>query len=200
MTQENPTAPLKPTPQQLTAAQKYEGRLVDSIHHAIVVEPTLHANRLPENIFRDYFLPAFAGSVPLGKHYEEWISIAGAPTAEVAIVDASGSNILFNVPALMNTDHIKRTRPEGALPFASIVTMAEAFRTRSAAASQNVMTAQGMDRYKASHDSSHDYTPIEKRWLEIFQRYGYVPVQTGAAAAVEKKDTGSVSDDEFVEN
>ncbi len=200
MTSNDPTAPLKPTAEQLTAAQKYEGRLVDSIFNSIVVEPTQNANRLPEHIFRDYFLPAFAGKVPLGKHYEEWISIAGAPTAEVAIVDAGGVNVLFNVPALMNTDHIKRTRPEGALPFASIVAMAEAFRTKSPAASQNMMTAQGMDRYKASHDRNHDYTPLEKRWLAIFERYGYVAQDTQATPSQEPKASGAIDDDEFTES
>lgn len=201
MSDNKPAEPLKPTAEQLTAAQKYEGRVIDSIFDAIVVEGAKSANRLPENIFRDYFLPVFAGKTSIGKHYEEWISIAGAPTAEVAIVDATNVNVLFNVPALMNTEHIKRNRPEGALPFASIVAMAQAFNTRGPAASQNMMTSQGMERYKASHDRNHDYSPLEKRWLEIFQRYGYVPVDLGNKNTAEKsQESGAVGDDEFIEN
>lgn len=190
---------MKTTPQQQAEALE-----IDRIHNLIVEEPKKYANRLPEAIFRDYFLPAFAGKVPLVKHYEEWISIAGAPTAEVAIVDEGGVNVIFNVPPIMNTDHIQRTRPEGAMPFAAIVSMAEAFRTKSGAQSDQVMTAQGMDRVKAAHDKKYDYSPLEKRWLEIFQRYGIVPVdpkQTSASAtsAAAEAPSTAIDDDDFIE-
>lgn len=184
------------SPQQTASAAE-----IDRIHQLIVEEPKRMANRLPEQIFRDYFLPVFAGDVPNGKHYEEWISIAGAPSAEVAILGENGQ-VLFNVPPLMNTDHIKRIRPEGAIPFASIVSMSEAFRGKSGAAADQQMTTDGMRRYRASHDSNHDYTPEEKRWLEIFQRYGIVSAASNVEtpAAPEAQKPNAIDDDEFVES
>lgn len=183
----------------LTPEQRKQASDIDRIHQLIVEEPKKHASRLPENIFRDYFLPVFAGLAPMGTHYEEWISIAGAPSAEVSIVNETG--VLFNVPPLMNTDHIKRERPEGAMPFAAIVSMAQAFRTKSGAQGENVMTKQGIERYKASHDTKHDYSVDEKRWIDIFQRYGVLPATPTDNTAKEaiKPSTG-IDDDEFVES
>lgn len=60
---------------------------------------------LPEPLFRQHFLPFFLGNVAPGPNNEvvsAWIGIAGAPTAEVDIID-DARNVLFTAPAIFST-------------------------------------------------------------------------------------------------
>ena len=60
---------------------------------------------LPEHLFRQHFLPFFLGNSNPGPNNEvvaAWIGIAGAPTAEVDIID-DARNVLFTAPAIFST-------------------------------------------------------------------------------------------------
>lgn len=60
---------------------------------------------LPEHLFRQHFLPFFLGNTnpdPKNEVVAAWIGIAGAPTAEVDIID-DARNVLFTTPAIFST-------------------------------------------------------------------------------------------------
>lgn len=71
-----------------------------NLFQQLVVEAEVH--RLPESIFRNYFLPQFLGDIHNDKWVLEWIGIAGSPTREVDVIDGSGK-VLFRVPAFLHT-------------------------------------------------------------------------------------------------
>jgi hypothetical protein len=64
-------------------------------------------NKIPEDIFSNYFLPCFLGQRPENTQWVlEWISIAGTPISEVDVVDPYSNEILFTVPGILNTNGI----------------------------------------------------------------------------------------------
>jgi hypothetical protein len=69
-------------------------------------------SKLPEDIFRNVFLPYFTGQQTenIENVTTQWVGIAGSAMSKVDIIDTQG-NVLFTVPELMNTsglDVIKR--------------------------------------------------------------------------------------------
>lgn len=88
--------------------------------HKLLVSGEAVRNTLPEDIFKNYFLPMFAG---LETHPDAsvgvWISIAGTPFAEVDIIDKSGQ-VLFTVPPIFERNIVDPTKQRN-LPL-SVVT------------------------------------------------------------------------------
>lgn len=184
---------------QAIRAANFSGmnNVVDGIYQSIITDAKKDLPMLPETIFKSYFLPYFAGQVAPANHVPDWISIAGAPTQQVNIIDNIG-NVLFTVPALLSTQHIQRLRPEGALPFASIVAMAQALKTKSPTQSHNLFVSAMLERYRQVHDSDYQPTEDELAWLGIYTRYDVIPAggETAAIAATEAV-SDEIDDDDF---
>lgn len=177
-------------------------RNVDEMYKVLVTDAKANVAVLPEAHFRDWFLPQFACRVPMAADaIPKWISVAGWPGAEVAIIDEAGQE-LFRVPPLFPTDHIKRIRPDGVLDFSSIGKLMELQARKSPAQAAENMKRSMLARYKASHEPGKELTENEKKWLHIFERYGYLTAAELAAqkTAPENKaaDTGELDDDDFV--
>lgn len=172
---------------------------LDFVYKGIILDPQLDLPKLPEHIFTSYFLPYFAGQVQVDKHVADWISVAGAPSQQVNIIDNAG-NVLFTVPALLNTAHIQRLRPEGSLPFVSIIAMANALGTQSPARAEELFINTMLERYRQVHNSDYKPTDIEMRWIEIFTRYNVTPVfpegHVGTSVEVAPEDD-SIDQDDF---
>lgn len=136
--------------------------------------------KLPEDIFKEVFLPVLAGDTER-KHKEgiaDWISIAGTPYKEVDIFDPKTQKVLFRCPPLFDNkgvnpvrDHSKR----GQRPIADIVAMADQL--------SNLHPNQGIAFL--THELSHRaltmntgarLAPNVLRWNEVFQRYGRKPL------------------------
>lgn len=187
--------------QELDAAQAAHyatmNRDLDMIYFGAVTAYEQNLPVLPENIFVSYFLPYFAGQVAPVKHVPDWISIAGAPTQKVNIIDAAGA-VLFTVPALLNTGHIQLLRPDGSLPFSSIISMANALKTQSPAQAQNLFINSMLERYRQVHNSDYMPTDVERQWMEIFIRYNVTPVGVSTVPGITAvKDDSDIDEDDF---
>ena len=184
---------------RLNAAQQ---RNFDAMFDAIVKEPASGQGRLPEHLFLKYFLPVFANQRPAPEDFiSTWVSIAGQPAGEVQIVD-NANNVLFTVPPLMDTHHIKRLRPDGSMDFSSIGQMLALHAQSNPKLAEANYQQNLIKRYKESHSPTSVTSENQKRWQEIFVRYGIEQTKPEPAQAASAKSTGAeddIGDDEFVQ-
>lgn len=169
------------------------------VYKGAVEEPMANLPKLPEHIFTSYFLPYFAGLVEANQHVPDWISVAGSPSQQVDIINTAGV-VLFTVPALLSTTHIQRLRPDGSLPFVSIVAMANALGTQSPVQAEELFINSMLERYRQVHNSDYTPTDIELRWIKIFARYNVTPALPEGhpeAAKVEAPDDNEIDEDDF---
>lgn len=130
--------------------------------------------RLPEEIFVRYFLPYFAGHIKNTDRPQilaEWISIAGTPMGEVAVIDPAGT-ILFYVPPVFDTSFLSVAPAKGDNSFADIATNANLLSAhipvRGLEYQKNAMHTRLGDLITSPQDVKYN----EGRWLDIFSRYG----------------------------
>lgn len=72
-----------------------------------IYDQLMQYNRIPESLFRNYFLDFFLGYKQSDTWVYEWISIANSPLAKVIVFDDTTNQDLFVVPSLFNTDLIR---------------------------------------------------------------------------------------------
>lgn len=165
------------------------------IFEALVVKDTLA--KLPEYLFVQNFLPYFCGELDISKNDEVipyWYAIAGSPTKEVEIIDESGKS-LFVVPSLTDTSIIDPSKEKGRINFAEIVHLAKLYSNQSPVAGENFINTQLADKFYKLTAKSKVFGDNEKRWLDIFVRYGKIKELSGTDATV---DTSTkMSDDEI---
>lgn len=143
-------------------------------YNALVTSLAESVARLPEVIFTSRFLPFFTGQRPLADYpglFTDWISIAGAPNREVAIIDNNGIE-LYRVPPLLNTEIVTLNRSgnfneifdQYELRSRQLPVVGQRFLAEAMAAKSKQLTAN------TTHSSSR-----ETAWLAIFARYGLTP-------------------------
>lgn len=76
----------------------------DRVFEGLIGSPIVR--RLPESIFKNYFLPCMLGQVTNPNWVVEWISIAGSPAQEVTIFDDATHQDVFVVPGLISTQNV----------------------------------------------------------------------------------------------
>lgn len=161
----------------------------DLIHRSLVEE--LEVSKLPENVFRDYFLPRFASRVAdPGNWLVEWISIAGTPTAPVDIVDNTGTTI-FRVPAVLYTKNISNM--QGGASFDDIFTRYIMHKNNLAQRGTAFITAE-MKKKADSIYTDEGVSDIQKQWYSIYDRYGYLPGQANSANPGNPNTVGNPTD------
>jgi hypothetical protein len=118
---------------QVDSLRKTQNALVQTIHqeskntldvvfNSLVTNSRDTCSVLPEQIFVNYFLPFFTGRndfVARPNIFSEWISIAGSPMNEVAIID-SFNNIMYYVPAVFDTSFINAAKQSERPTFGQI--------------------------------------------------------------------------------
>lgn len=95
--------------------QELNGASAKAFHGLV---ETHERKKLPEHIFKDYFLPFFLGGAvpdPNTEVYARWVGIAETPTSEVDVINPAG-DVLFTVPALMNTNCLEVLRDRHQSP------------------------------------------------------------------------------------
>ena len=102
-----------------------------------------------------------------------WYGIAGSPSSEVLIID-DNDKPLYKVPALVDTSIINPNREKGSINFSQIVTMAKMYGNITPTAGMNALNGGLAKKYSEIQSKSKAFTENEKRWMDIFQRYGKV--------------------------
>lgn len=169
---------------------------IDNSHEAL--KEVAYRGRLPEEHFRQYFVPYFTGKVQpdaTNNVVNTWISIAGSPTSEVDIIDAEG-NVLFAAPPLYDTSVLNvedKTGP-GLLQILREHNRISADIPDAAAARLKVDLERKLKTMFMPADSA--VSANAKRWREIGDRYG-VPSpddKSGQSAASKPEEGYNYSD------
>ena len=165
---------------------------MDSIYDSLVVNAP--HNMLPENIFREHFLPFFSVSAEEGIGSDnavlsQWISIAGTPNNEVDVVDGAGQ-VLFTVPSLFDTSVIETVQRDVGNSLADITHTFELKNNNIPIVAENYLNNQ-LTKKLGIVKPSTNREEVEKRWGSIFARYGIEKTTTQSTA---KEDDGLADD------
>lgn len=141
------------------------------VYEGIVLSPML--NTIQETIFRNYYLPCFAGFVSPQNWMLNWIQVAGSPTAEVIVQDASGQS-LFQVPPLLATAKVILVNRAGSL---NDIFHRQELLKNSLGGKHSEYVFQELER-KQQELNMPIQQDTSERWDAIFQRYNVPVVET----------------------
>lgn len=130
-----------------------------------------YMNKIPESLFVNYFLPCFLGQTNNPNWVLEWISIAGSPMAEVAVVRDGTDEVLFVVPSILNTNNLFLNKQEGDL--GDIFTRYEQINKNIPIQGLNFLI-QALNSKNNELLSKLNFSEINKRWTDILARYGLI--------------------------
>ena len=158
-----------------------------------LLEDSSTYGRLPEHIFRDYFLPRFTGHINEGTRnwVAQWVGIAGSPMAKVMIFDPGTGQDLFLVPALMNSSIVDTVRTGTSL--GSIFNHYNSLSRNIPAQGSNFLNNQLAGKAR-EEVLTHDKTEAIRDWYGICLRYGLVTQQETVQV---QQDPTSLNDDMF---
>lgn len=152
-------------------------RLADRANEILAQLESIPVKQLPEHIFVQTFLPYFCGEQDLSTNKEIlglWIGVATTPTAEVEIISNTGMP-LFRVPALIDTSIINPVRgEEQAIGFSRIIALANEYSRDIPIVGENILVKNLAIKAKEIQSKSTVFNENEKRWIEIFKRYGKI--------------------------
>jgi hypothetical protein len=172
-------------------ARKAVANRIDMVASAL---DSIPGGRLPEEIFVKYFLPLFCGETQNPDFAQQWISVAGSPTSEVAVFDDKGE-VLFNVPAWLDTTVINSASPlKGSVGILNIVQNAELvgnnIKAQGVQAFTRNMAVKARELIKANEAEP---SVFRDRWLAILKRYDRLEDNTPSAS--EQTAAGLSEDD-----
>lgn len=148
------------------AAKKIEFVFDALVAHA---EPTA---KIPEEVFIHHFLPYFSGEKPMTKEskvMENWVSISGTPTNEVAVLDKTGKE-LYRVPPVFDTNILDVTSRNLGESMSDIYA-GFAMRKNNLPAIANTFLANSLENRLSTLVDAGEASPNQKRWSEIISRY-----------------------------
>lgn len=166
--------------------------------------------RLPEDQFREIFLPLFkryfwkllgisaedakAMVLPHQVGIADWISIAGTPYKEVQVFDPRTGEVLFTCPALFDYNGInpvRRADDRVNMPVAEIAAMAEKLRLVHPKASERYLVTE-LSKRSLFVNSGAKLANTVMRWNEVFKRYGMQLAIPGATVNTSVTASSSV--------
>lgn len=143
------------------------------VFNALCVENDPVLGRIPERIFRDYFLPYFAGerSMEDTNIVAQWISVAGTPAAEVRVIDDVTQEELYRVPPIMSTQFLDvQTRPNGQ-SMKEVLEQAALYRRNIPAQGERFLEMAYGDKAQVMLRNARLPEEYNRRWGEIMTRY-----------------------------
>lgn len=154
---------------------------IDSIIHDINHDHDRMLGAIPENVFKNVWLPFFAG---ICNHYNVnlnmWLSIAKNPYNEVKVVDDVTGVELYRVPAYLSNQGLQPTRShrgeQTTYGLVNAIKIASTMANNSPAQAQE-FAVRSLEQHIANMETTNvDVLGTIRRWNEIFMRYGLPPV------------------------
>lgn len=145
----------------------------NSIHEALVLDTTGIVNKLPESVFVEVFLPYFAGEKQITKEnsvMNDWVSIAGTPNNEVAIVGADGT-VLYRVPAIYDTSILNVTHRNKGESLNEIYTHYDLQQNNLPVVAERFLTDSLTHKVPSMLDPQK-LDSVSQRWAAILATYG----------------------------
>jgi hypothetical protein len=174
----------------------------------LVTKPLQEAARLPEDIFKNMFLPYFNGEkkVEGTEILAKWYMIAGSPFQEVSVIDER-NNELFRVPPIQRTSiydphaNSDKSGNKSEMSIGEITAFAEQL--------SSTIPIRGVAfRERAMDSKIEQLTTVELalkddavRWQAIFDRYSpaaqATEVKVSGLAHIKPANSGEISYDEL---
>ena len=147
----------------------------------------VQVNQIPENIFVRYFLPRFTGQIQDQDWLVKWISIAGTPMAEVAVIDDVGRQELFRVPAVLYTRNL--LLKNNTVNMFDIFGRYEQIK-KNIPQSATSFLFQALNAKKQELQQDYNSDKVQQTWYEILSRYNLLtsPQQTTQSNSISEKD------------
>lgn len=149
-------------------------RETDKTFEALVIEPSREKARIPEQIFKEAFLPYFSGQENTADNPDVlpmWVGIAGSPSSEVSVVDPSG-NVIYDVPALMDLTIIDSSRRKLGESLATIYSQYELHSNQLPVVGERYLANAMEKKTPTLFKPSEKFAENAQRWNAIFDRYG----------------------------
>ena len=137
-------------------------------------------NRIPEDLFVNYFLPCFIGRNTSNPNWVmEWISIAGTPMASVIVFDKRTNQDLFTVPGILHTNSLFLAQGRGGMN--DIFTRFNQINANLPSSGMSYLfNALSTKNNELLQNNNND--AIRNQWNQIFARYNLIPQQAQASA------------------
>lgn len=152
-----------------------------------VNEITEPVKNIPENVFREIFLPVFAGLTPdqenrIGDFTAHWVGIVGSPTEPANIVNMQG-DVLFKVPPIYDTS---RMNQEGSVAGAESYKSIFGNLVDGVVINPIVAVGEFGQAITKRLDAviKHDEVPVDQNpWKPVFAFYGLIEKNEGTDSA-----------------
>lgn len=170
--------------QQIDQKNQFTQEATDDLFDAMIVNNK--NNVLPEHIFTQYFLPYFAGKLPITKETTvmvDWVSVAGSPVAEVDIIDGN-SNVMFTVPSLFDTKIINPTRDVSEETLGQIYGL-YSLKTNNLPVVATRYLNNALDQ--KTEVMIEEPSTKDTRWNDILTRYNMQPIDSNTENATSSK-------------
>jgi hypothetical protein len=175
------------------AALRLDDELMESAKE-ILSEAGKPISTIPENLFKNYFLPCFAGQEPFQEKLAQWLDIAGGVHNPVQVVDEERKPI-FDVPAVYSIDTfaIDGRRDRRSIDVSTLMTTVTRFNTVNPVRAREIMD-NGFHQLALEMVNSGISKEVEEQWGKIFDRYGiksdaqHTPAKSASAPAGEVVD------------
>lgn len=129
--------------------------------------------RLKESVFREVFLPFFAGDAD--RKYKavaaDWLRIAGTSRRPVDIVSDTSNDVLFRVPGFLDSEYINTTRRDDLPSLVHVAMTFQQLTDVSPPQGQQYLNAQ-MARRQMVEVKPEVVAKYFATWDAIFKRYG----------------------------
>lgn len=176
---------------------------VESVFYSgLVEEYKKNKPVLPERIFVSDFLPYFCGERNINDNVEVlplWFSIAGNPSGEVTIIDTAGRS-LFDVPPVINSSKFDPTynKDRSRMSIDDIEHMSNQLSKTIPIRGDRYRDEAYNERLRELANKAYDPSNLEKRWLDIFIRYGKIKLNVSNVTSVQTSTSASnISDDDL---
>lgn len=149
--------------------QEEKEKLLDELYQKgnFVYKNMMVYNKIPEYIFRDYFLPFFLNERQSDNWVMEWISIAGSPSSPVSVMNDAMTEELFLVPPIFNTQILSQNT-NGRKLYDIIIQYKEESRNIESVAKNKFI--HNLHDYANNVSANHEIN-IYDVWYFIISRY-----------------------------
>lgn len=151
--------------------KKQVAEQTNDIYNSLV--GTKENSQLPEDIFKQYFLPHFSGQAPISSKPQivaEWIGIAGTPASEVDVIDTAG-HVLFTVPSLFDSSIIDTVKRDPGNSISDIYSQYD-LKTNNIPSVANNFLNKELSKKLSIVDTTVKHEDVTNQWNSIFDRYG----------------------------
>lgn len=180
---------------RLTAAMTKVDTEADRIFIDEITEAIKEDNpKIPEPVFRELFLPAFANpdkdtKIEKDNFLSHWIGLVGGPTTEVDLVNMKG-DVILTVPPIFDSSVLNESTTTAARIKSVFLNLAEdTFQQRALHEFQENSTKELNALLKSDREVQVN------RWAKVFEHYGLI--KEGSVNKPQSNNNNAIDDFDF---